>query len=108
MRTELYQKEETLLLNAFLKRQIFDARYKMEYLLEHPEELEYIMGDTGGIELIVRPECNQKCEYCYIARYGDTLYPKEERVSNDVILHNLDLLLTYVFEDQQLYIPHWE
>jgi DNA repair photolyase len=28
-----------------------------------------------SVELIIRPECNQKCEYCYIYKYGDKLYP---------------------------------
>lgn len=33
-----------------------------------------------SIELIIRPECNQKCQYCYITNHGDELYPKEERL----------------------------
>lgn len=62
----------------------------------------------GGIELIVRPECNQKCEYCYISRYGDDLYPRHERVSNETILHNLDMFLTYIYQEKNIFITRWE
>ncbi len=48
----------------------------------------------SSLELYVTSECGQKCEYCYLNRHGDKLYPKEIR-NNKTILHNLDILLRY-------------
>jgi len=64
----------------------------------------------GGmnIELIVRPDCNQKCEYCYIAKYGHKSYPIEERVSNEEILKNLDSFLDYIYNDREYFVGDWE
>jgi hypothetical protein len=28
------------------------------------------------LELIIRQDCNQKCDYCYITNYGKELYPE--------------------------------
>jgi radical SAM protein with 4Fe4S-binding SPASM domain len=61
-----------------------------------------------GIELIIRPECNQKCEYCYVARYGDKLFPHKDRLTNEQILHRVDMFLDYVFNQKQMFINHWE
>jgi sulfatase maturation enzyme AslB (radical SAM superfamily) len=27
------------------------------------------------VELIIRPECNQQCKYCYLKQYGHESYP---------------------------------
>ncbi|MGF6375095.1 sulfatase maturation enzyme AslB (radical SAM superfamily) [Clostridiales Family XIII bacterium PM5-7] len=47
------------------------------------------------LELIVRPECNQKCEYCYIYKYGTELYPT--RSNKEETLKNIDMILDYVY-----------
>lgn len=60
-----------------------------------------------AIELIVRPECNQKCEYCYITKYGDQLYPKETRVSREQTLKNIEMFLEYLYE-KKYFINRWE
>lgn len=49
------------------------------------------------IELNVTPVCNQECEYCYLYKYGDKLYPKEIR-SPKTILSNMRALLNYFHE----------
>lgn len=52
----------------------------------------------SSLELYVTSECNQKCEYCYLSRYGDKLYPPEVR-DDKTILHNLDILLKYAVKN---------
>lgn len=52
------------------------------------------------INLIIRPECNQKCAYCYITQYGDKLYPKEERANKNTILKNLKLILEWLINNK--------
>lgn len=47
-----------------------------------------------NVELIVFPECNQKCEYCYVNRHRDELYPKDIR-DRDIIFNNIKILLSY-------------
>ncbi len=49
------------------------------------------------VELIITPECNLKCEYCYLNKHKDKLYPKEIRDNKDII-NNLKALLNYFIE----------
>lgn len=60
------------------------------------------------IELIIKPQCNQQCEYCYIYKHGDELYPVEERISDEKILENLDNFLNYLFNVRKVFIKDWE
>lgn len=53
-----------------------------------------------GIELIIRPECNQRCDYCYITQYGKSLYPIELRPNNETLVHNTEILLNYLYNNQ--------
>lgn len=50
--------------------------------------------DIPSLELQITPVCNKSCEYCYLVKYGDELYPKEIR-NQDVILNNISILLDY-------------
>lgn len=47
------------------------------------------------IELDITPECNKNCEYCYLAKYKDQLYPVEIR-NKQTILHNLEIYLDFL------------
>lgn len=85
-----YKLDDSLLLNSYLKKR---------WCGKNSEEL--------SIELIIRPECNQKCDYCYITQYGDELYPHEYRVNNQTILNNLQMFLDYCLENE-IYCAHWE
>lgn len=51
--------------------------------------------NENGFELIVRPQCNQHCSYCYIANYGKELYPTV--LNKKDTLKNIDLVLDYVY-----------
>lgn len=55
------------------------------------------------VELIIRPDCNQKCKYCYLTQHGKDLYPKHLRPNNDVLLNNIKQLFSY-FLQRQCYI----
>lgn len=106
-----YQQNENKLLNQYLDSVIFREEYTFDFILQNEtifSEQKDGRNLIQGIELIVRPECNQKCEYCYVARYGADLYPFSERLTNEEILHNIDLVLDYVFNTRNLYINHWE
>ena len=59
---------------------------------------------VSSLELYVTSECNQKCEYCYLNRYGDKLYPAELR-NEKTILSNLDILLKYAVKNWP-YLKH--
>lgn len=60
------------------------------------------------LEIIVRPECDQKCEYCYIYKYGDQLYPKENRGNKEKILKNFNILLNYFLNERKIFIRRLE
>ena len=53
-----------------------------------------------NIELVIHADCNQTCEYCYIYKYGDQLYPKANRCSREQILKNIQMLCDYWFENE--------
>lgn len=99
--------EEKELMSLYVNQYLFSPDKNMSHLLlnldgYHPHEYDLC------VEIIVRPECNQKCEYCYIARYGKDLYPLDERASNEQLLANLNSLLQYIYVEKESYVSHWE
>lgn len=66
---------------------------------------EFIIG--APIELILRPECNQQCEYCYIYKYGKDLYPLHKRIDKEQTLKNIHSLLVFLIENK-ITIPEWD
>lgn len=106
MRSDFNSNEKEIF-ELYLTQDCFHPSLSFKHLISKPNLLparEEMF--SRGIELIIRPECNQKCEYCYIARYGHDLYP--ERLTNEQILKNVDAVLTYVFDTRGLYVNHWE
>lgn len=49
----------------------------------------------GSVELNITADCNYKCEYCYLYRHGDKLYPKELR-SPSKIKENAKIFFDWV------------
>ncbi len=74
----------------------------MTYAEENDKLLEHVLFRSHvrnkvihELEVIVTPECNLKCEYCYFNKHSDLLYPKDIRCK-EVIIKNLKLLLRYL------------
>lgn len=99
--------EEKELMTFYIQNYLFSPEKTMSYLLLHLDEYNPINYDLCT-EIIVKPDCNQKCEYCYIAKFGKDLYPFEERVSNEELLKNLNSLLDYIYTQKESYVNHWE
>lgn len=89
MKTFIEQEKE--LLNTFLNSGF--KRYK--------NSIFYESNKVNLLELIITPECNQKCNYCYINKYGDELYPKEERINNETILNNINIIMDYFIKEKK-------
>lgn len=51
-----------------------------------------------NVEFCITPECNQQCEYCYLQKHKDELYPLETR-NKDTIIKNLKILLQYYLDN---------
>lgn len=64
----------------------------------------YISKDlfNRGLELYVTSTCNLNCEYCYLAKYEDDLYPKEFR-DPKLILKNMKIFLNYLVENHMVF-----
>lgn len=110
--TGSYANDEKELVKVFLDKYIFPTEMKMDNIegrrFSSPQGPPSSRDVGLGIEIIVRPECNQKCEYCYIAQHGEELYPTAERATNEQLLKNLDSLLDYIYNTQKVYINRWE
>ena len=50
-----------------------------------------------NVELQITADCNQKCEYCYLYKNKEELYPKDIR-NPKIILKNLNIILNYFLE----------
>ena len=88
---KFYLDEKNLLEN-------FISKKYLPNIFSKQKNLDWELGE--GIQLIIRPQCNQKCKYCYITNYGDKLYPVETRISNDEILKNIKI--------NKVFIPQYE
>ena len=53
--------------------------------------------DGCSIELVIRPECNQSCQYCYLYKYGKDSYPN--RADNETIINNITMLIDYFIKE---------
>ncbi len=82
-----YQEENDNLLNSFLERTFFKTWGNQSEGLENFRTL----------ELFLNTKCNLKCSYCYLANYGDELYPS--RLQDDKkVLTNLQILLDWLLD----------
>ena len=83
-----YKEQERELLNLYINNNL------LPYPTTSNSDGDYFLNDNG-FELIIRPQCNQKCSYCYIANYGKELYPTT--LNKQDTLKNINLFLDYVY-----------
>ena len=106
-----FKAEEKEILECYLEADLFKEEKTFKYLntfYKSPGALQPSLDLQRGIELIIRPQCNQKCEYCYITRYGTDLYPLHTRISNEEICNRIDKILDWVFNTKGTFINRWE
>lgn len=51
------------------------------------------------LELNITAACNQKCEYCYLTKYGKEIYPVEIR-NEEKIIENMKILIAYYLKEK--------
>lgn len=89
-----FEKENNNLISYMIEDRFFSRMYSDNY--------DYLRRNGLTVELYITSVCNQKCEYCYLMKYGDKLYPKKIRDTNKII-ENIKILLNY-FIERDLYI----
>ena len=85
----IYQQEDDKVLGSFLARTFFKTWRNQKEGFENFRAIEFFLNAT----------CNLKCSYCYLAKYGDALYPPEFR-NNKKILANLQMLLSWLVDNK--------
>ena len=113
-----FQEQEKDLLTYYLQANLFNKDNTAEVLNSKTNVLDIQEIYTTctsrpapnyiNIELIVRPECNQNCSYCYIAQHGKELYPIDERADKETLLNHLRSLLDYIYVRYRLFIGDYE
>ena len=88
------EQEDTLLLKNYLEKKIYNLNSNKTPL--------------ARFEFIIRPDCNQTCEYCYLYKYGKNIYPLKSRSDKNTILNNINLLLEYYLKELQLKIYYYD
>lgn len=58
--------------------------------------LSYKKDRYASLELIIRPECNQKCKYCYLHQYEHESYP--DKVNKIDVINNFQMFINYLIE----------
>ncbi len=87
-----FQEQETKLFNYYLDTDAFPI----------PEENNVLYINKHGLELIIRPNCNQTCEYCYIYQHGTELYPNNNFTKEEQLKH-IQLILDWIFFERRNY-----
>lgn len=95
---ELYYEDEKLLMEFFVEESF--AQVDDSPFLKSPQ--------YSQLELIITPECNQKCDYCYITRFGNKLYPKEIRADHDTTLANIKKIMDYLVYEKHFIFNQYE
>ena len=93
-----FQQENDILLNYILETSLI-KKIKENNALNFKENQELTNVNDYYIELNITPVCNQKCNYCYLVKYGNELYPPEIR-GEENILNNLKIYLDYLIESK--------
>lgn len=78
-----------------------DDQILFQHLVHRNLSNKNIKNEYPAIELIIRPECNQKCQYCYLQQHGKEIYPV--RINSEQIINNLSMLINYFIEQEYIF-----
>lgn len=82
------------------------------FLFASFEEIERTKHFTSSVfehlELIITPECNQKCEYCYITKYGKDLFPMHRRADKETTLKHLKMVMDFFTYEKKFIFKEYE
>lgn len=97
-----FEQEQNELLKFILNERYFKV-WQNNKNISTETELNRSLANNSNLELFITPTCNQHCEYCYLVKYENELYPHDINNQSN-ILHNIDIFLNWCIE-QQFYIP---
>ena len=97
-----FKKENDDLLKFILNKRFFEIWKNHENTGDWIEDSKHLIKDSR-LEIYLTAKCNQSCEYCYLAKYQDKLYPAEYD-NKENILKNLQILYNWIIENN-LFIP---
>ena len=84
MQTSSFQSEQNQVLQLAID-DIFSLWSKTTKEQRHFLDLIGCGRDQYFLELYITASCNQSCQYCYLNRFGDKIYPKEIRDNKEII-----------------------
>jgi len=84
-----FQEENNAIIDSFLNRTFFKG-------FKSPENERLI--NYKSMEIILNYKCNLGCKYCYVNKFGDSLYPTKYQ-DDETILKNLEILLQWIKEN---------
>ena len=101
---ENYQKEENQLLKTVLTNRYFKP-WK-EYMFNPDFNPDTALAFDSVLEIYLTALCNQNCEYCYLIKHANSIYPREFD-NKELIMKNLGILYQWII-DEQFFIPRIE
>jgi len=85
-----FQQENDQLMNSFLERTYFNA-------WKNPNSPSAVNFDR--LEIFLTSRCNLRCKYCYLANFGESLYPPEV-AGYSTVMRNLGILCDWLVENK--------
>lgn len=85
-----FNKEKDVFLEGILKTCFLDNWNQDNFIKNDPTEYK-----IRELQLNITYLCPQNCEYCYLKKFGDELYPKDIQ-DHDLILKNLKIFLNWL------------
>lgn len=97
------QKENDELLKFILEKRFFDIWRKERRNSTLETENRKKLINESKVEIYLTSSCNQNCEYCYLVKNKNKIYPQEFD-KKEYVLKNLKILLNW-FIEENFYIP---